>query len=72
LYTVSQRTIEDSARFALYQEMNEIIKEEAPVIILYYDQVIRLISKKVEGLGINPLNMLDLRRVRIEQDQELN
>jgi peptide/nickel transport system substrate-binding protein len=65
LYLLSQEVIHDSVRFALYREMNTIIMEEAPIIILYYDQVVRLVSNNVKGLGINPLNMLDLRKVRI-------
>ena len=38
--------------------------KEAPVIPLFYDKVARFTRKNVVGLGINPLNMLDLRRVR--------
>ena len=43
--------------------MDSIIIEEEPVIPLYYDQVIRFSQKNIEGLGINPIDMLDLRRV---------
>jgi peptide/nickel transport system substrate-binding protein len=43
--------------------MDSIIIEEAPVIPLYYDQVIRFSQKNIKGLGINPLDMLDLRTV---------
>ena len=34
------------------------------VIQLYYDQVIRFSQNNIEGLGINPIDMLDLRRVK--------
>ena len=44
--------------------MDSILIEEAPMIPLYYDQVIRFSQKNVQGLGINPIDMLDLRRVR--------
>ena len=43
--------------------MDSIIIEEAPVIPLYYDQVIRFSQKNIKGLGINQLDMLDLRTV---------
>ena len=44
--------------------MDSIIIEEAPVIPLYYDKVIRFSQNNIEGLGINPIDMLDLRRLR--------
>jgi len=31
---------------------------------LYYDQVIRFYQKNIEGLGINPIDMLDLKKVK--------
>lgn len=51
-------------RHALYQKMDSIIIEKAPVVPLYYDQVIRFTRKNVSGLGINPINMLHLKKVR--------
>lgn len=54
----------DSLRYELYSKMDSLLIEEAPVITLYYDEVVRFRSKKVEGLGINPLNLLDLTRVK--------
>ena len=44
--------------------MDSILIDEAPIIPLYYDQVIRFSQKNIEGLGINPIDMLDLRRVK--------
>jgi hypothetical protein len=31
---------------------------------IFYDEVLRFTSKNVTGLGINPINLLDLRRVK--------
>jgi peptide/nickel transport system substrate-binding protein len=73
LYRLSQRTLDDHRRQELYLEMNELIMEEAPVVVLYYDQVVRLISSRVKGLGINPLNMLHLKNVRVSmKEQEIS
>ncbi len=41
--------------------MDSIIIDQAPVIPLYYDQVIRFSQKNIKDLGINPIDMLDLR-----------
>jgi peptide/nickel transport system substrate-binding protein len=44
--------------------MDSILVEKAPMIPLYYDEVIRFRSKSVSGLGINPFNLLDLSQVK--------
>ncbi|GAL67562.1 dipeptide-binding ABC transporter periplasmic substrate-binding component [Jejuia pallidilutea] len=33
------------------------------MVPLFYDEVVRFTRKNVKGLGINPINLLDLRRV---------
>ncbi|MGB0881390.1 MAG: ABC transporter substrate-binding protein [Vicingaceae bacterium] len=66
LYEKAQSETNDSTRYFLYQEMDKIIIEEAPVVSLYYDQVVRLIQKNVTGLGINPVNLLTLKTVKKE------
>ena len=63
LYELSQGTVDRRERQGLYREMDSIIMAEAPVIILYYDQVLRFTRKNVRSLGSNPMNLLDLRRV---------
>ncbi|TXB65911.1 ABC transporter substrate-binding protein [Vicingus serpentipes] len=67
LYEMSQLETNDSARYHLYQEMDKIIIEEAPIVPLYYDQVVRLTNGKVKDLGINALNLLTLKKVKIEK-----
>jgi peptide/nickel transport system substrate-binding protein len=44
--------------------MDSILIDEAPVIPLFYDEVIRFSQKNIQGLGINPTDLLDLRRVK--------
>lgn len=67
LYEMSQLETNDSTRHHLYQEMDKIIIEEAPIVPLYYDQVVRLTNGKVKDLGINALNLLTLKKVKIER-----
>ena len=63
LYEKSISVVNSSERFKLYQKMDSILIDQAPIVPLYYDQVIRFSQKNVQGLGINPLDMLDLRTV---------
>ena len=44
--------------------MNNIIIEEAPVVILYYDEVLRFTQKNIQGLNTNAMNLLTLKYVR--------
>lgn len=52
-------------RSLLYAKMDSLMMNEAPVVVLYYDKVLRFVNKRVQGLGSNPVNMLDLKRVRL-------
>jgi peptide/nickel transport system substrate-binding protein len=65
LYDQSQRCTNDSLRTEYYIRMDSMLVADAPFVILYYDKVARFVQKNVEGLGTNPVNMLDLRKVRL-------
>lgn len=64
LYEKAFTIIDDKKRQVLYRQMDSIVMEEAPVIPLFYDKAARFTGKNVEGLGINPLNLLTLKRVK--------
>lgn len=64
LYEQAFLETDNTKRYALYQKVDALVMKEAPVIPLFYDKVARFTRKNVSGLGINPLNMLDLRRVK--------
>jgi peptide/nickel transport system substrate-binding protein len=64
LFEQSFKEKNDSARYRIYQQMDNIIMEEAPVVILYYDQSVKLIQNNISGLPSNGLNILDLKRVQ--------
>lgn len=64
LYEKASTITNDSIRFELYHQMENIVMNEAPVVVLYYDQVIRLVQNNIEGLTANPMNLLSLKRVK--------
>ncbi len=64
LYRVATSQPIDSIRYLLYAQMDSLVMAEAPVVPLYYDQVLRFYPKNVEGLGGNAMNLLDLKKVR--------
>ena len=53
-----------NVRTKLYQKMDSLVIKDAPIVPLYYDEVVRFKRKIVSGLGINPINLLELKRVR--------
>ena len=55
--------LQERARY--YTEMDSLMMQDAPVVVLYYDEVLRFVNKRVKDMGSNPTNLLDLRRVRI-------
>lgn len=64
LYKKAAATQKDSIRLLLYQEMDALIIKHAPVVPLYYDEVIRFLPKNIKGLPLNALNLLELKRVQ--------
>ena len=64
LYLKSLSILDIDQRKLVYEQMDSIIINEAPVVPLYYDMAVRFVNKKVTGLGINPQNFLVLKRVK--------
>ncbi len=57
--------MQERARY--YTEMDSLMMQDAPVVVLFYDEVLRFVNKRVKDMGSNPTNLLDLRRVRIRE-----
>lgn len=64
LYEAAFLETNDTKRHELYKQMDALMIEEAPVIPLFYDKASRFTRSNVSGLGINPLNLLVLKRVK--------
>ncbi len=64
LYEKSQSELNDSIRYDYYQQMDKLLIDNAPVVPLYYDQVVRLVQNNISGLTSNAMNLLSLKRVK--------
>jgi peptide/nickel transport system substrate-binding protein len=64
LYLKSFVITDQRERTRLYRKMDSLVMEHAPVVVLYYDEALRFVSKDVEGMKANPINLLNLKRVR--------
>lgn len=64
LYTRARHTVNDSLRRQYYLKMDRMVMEDAPVVVLYYDQVLRFVGKNILNMENNAMNLLNLKRVR--------
>ena len=64
LYNKAFSITDINERKLLYTTMDSLAMEKALMVPLFYDEVVRFTRKNVKGLGINPINLLDLRYVR--------
>ncbi len=60
----------DSLRYKLYRQADQVMIDDAPVVPLWYDVVVHLVQPGVQGFIPNALNLLELRRVRLAQKSE--
>ena len=67
LYERARQATDEAERISLYRQMDKMIMQEAPVVVLYYDQVLHFTHKNVHGLRSNAMNALDLRYVTIDR-----
>ncbi len=65
LYELSLEETNDSVKNSLYRRMDQMVIDDAPVVPLWYDEVIHLLNPRVKGLEPNALNLLELRRADI-------
>jgi len=54
--------LNDSLRYILYRQADQIMLDDAPIIPLWYDKSVRLYQTNVKNFYANALNLLELRR----------
>lgn len=65
LYEKALLETNDSLRYSLYREMDQLVINDAPVIPIWYDMAIHLVQPNVQGFYPNALNLLELRKTKI-------
>ena len=67
LYEQSLLEKNDSIRYKIYQQADQLMIKDAPVVPLWYDMVIWLVQPYVKNFVPNGLNLLELRRIKLEE-----
>lgn len=64
LYQKSQSTGDRDLREQYYRQIDSLVMEDAPVVVLYYDRVLRFVQNNIEGMENNSMNLLTLKKVK--------
>jgi peptide/nickel transport system substrate-binding protein len=67
LYEQALAEKNDSIRLKIYQQADQLAMNDAPIVPLWYDMVIHLVHPYVKSFMPNSLNLLELRRVKINK-----
>jgi peptide/nickel transport system substrate-binding protein len=65
LYEAAIQESDVEKRIELYQKMDRLLVEEAPVIFLFYDQSANFYHKRISGIENNAINLLEIDQIRI-------
>ncbi len=63
LYESALQTADPAARTEMYKRLSNMALKDAPMLFLYYDEVLHFVNKKIKGWQTNPLNLLELRYI---------
>jgi peptide/nickel transport system substrate-binding protein len=63
LYEKSLLENDPLKRYSYYHEMENVMLAESPVIILFYDEILRLTQNNIHGLKADAMNSLKLEKV---------
>ncbi|MBV7268631.1 ABC transporter substrate-binding protein [Winogradskyella luteola] len=68
MYETAYLETDTEKREQLYTQMDSLVMTSAPIVPLFYDEVVRFTRKEVKGLGINATNLLELKTVKKVND----
>lgn len=63
LFEEAYHEANDQKRYALYREMDNLVMQQSPVVVLYYDKRVNLYQSNISGYSVNGQNLLVLKRV---------
>jgi len=64
LFEQAYHEVNDEKRYTLYRQMDNLVMQQSPVVILYYDKRVNLYQNNISGYSVNGQNLLTLKRVK--------
>ncbi len=72
LYEAALQVPNDSSRYILYQQMENMMLQYAPIVPLYYDRSLKLVQYGISGFYSNSMNQLILKYTHKANYDSLN
>jgi peptide/nickel transport system substrate-binding protein len=66
LYRQAMQEPSDVKRCEMYRLMDQIVIDNSVVVPLFYDKVVRFTSNRVSGFAANPMNLLMIKLLKID------
>ncbi len=63
LYEQALQEPDAEKRLEMYRQLNKMAREDAPMLYLFYDEVMHFVHDKIQNWQINALNLLELRYI---------
>jgi peptide/nickel transport system substrate-binding protein len=63
LFEQTYQVKDDEKRFAIYLQMDNLMMQQSPVVVLYYDKIVNLYQNNISGYSLNGQNLLVLKKV---------
>jgi len=63
LFEQAYHVKDNQKRYELYRQMDQLVMEESPVVVLYYDKLVNMYQNNITGYSNNAQNLLILKRV---------
>jgi peptide/nickel transport system substrate-binding protein len=63
LFEQAYHIADDQKRYALYRQMDNLVMQQSPVVVLYYDKRVNLYQNNISHYSVNAQNLLTLKRV---------
>ncbi len=70
LFTLACREVNDSIRFSLYMQADQVQIDEGALMPIFYDEIYRLVQKNVKDFDVNAMEYRDVSRVYFVPDEE--
>ena len=63
LFTLAMKEVDDTKRFDLYKQADQIAIDEGAMMPIFYDEIYRLVQNHVKDFDVNAMEYRDLTRV---------
>ena len=64
LFEQAYHIADNSKRYELYNQMDQLMMQQSPVVVLYYDKLVNLYQNNISGFGRNAQSLLVLKKVK--------